>query len=116
MVDYDELEALLMRAACARRSLTYGDVLAYFERRVTPIMVSALCKDLGVVCDRLQARGAPELACLVVRKSDHLPGEGYFKSCRREGDYDGPSEGPLAEAFLARRQEQAFVWASAHAA
>lgn len=116
MVDPEALEALLMRAARQRRAMTYGDVLAFFERRVTPINVRALCRDLGVVDERLSAQGAPELACLVVRKSDGMPGEGYFASCRREGAYDGPDEGPEAAAFLRRRQATAFAWAARHAA
>ncbi len=112
MVDPDELEALLIRAARQRRAVTYSDILAFFERRVTPITVGALCKDLGVVCDRLRARDAPEIACLVVRKTDGLPGTGYFASLRQEGLYDGPSEGPIAAAFVATRQDQAFRWAA----
>ena len=35
---------------------------------------------LGPVCERNRARGEPELAVLVVRKSDRLPGEGFFHS------------------------------------
>ena len=117
MVDLDRLERVLIRAALDRRPLTYGQLLAYFERRVTRITVSALCRDLG----RLDARHAgedwPDLACLVVRKSDGLPGEGYFEALRCEGGYAGPSVGPAAEAFVRARQDAAHRWARArHAA
>jgi hypothetical protein len=111
MVDLDRLERALIRAALERRSVTYGQLLSLFERRVTRITVAALCRDLGRVEERRAAEGWPDLACLVVRKSDALPGEGYFDSLRREGAYAGPSTGPGAIAFLRGRQERAFAWA-----
>ena len=47
VVDLDRLEGVLLAAARGRRALTYGEVLAFFERRVTRITVGALCRDLG---------------------------------------------------------------------
>jgi hypothetical protein len=111
VVDLDRLERALIRAAAERRPLTYGQLLAFFERRVTRITVSALCRDLGRVDERRSGEGWPDLACLVVRKSDGLPGEGYFDALRREKTYAGPSVGPAAEAFVRARQERAFLWA-----
>lgn len=111
MVDLDLLEARLLRAALAGRAETYGSLLAFFERRVTPVMVAALCKDLGRVCDRIEASGGPDLACLVVRASDGLPGAGYFNSLRQAGLYDGEPTGPAAERFVARAQRRATVYA-----
>lgn len=113
MVDLDRLERALIRAALDRQPLTYGQLLAFFDRRVTRITVSALCRDLGRVEERRRAEAWPDLACLVVRKSDGLPGEGYFDSLRREGAYAGPSVGPAAQTFLRARQERAFTWAAA---
>ena len=78
LVDIAELENLLIEAARARRSLTYAEVLAHFGIKITPRRVFALCRDLGAVCERNRARGEPELAVLVVRKADRLPGEGFF--------------------------------------
>ncbi|MGH6895471.1 MAG: ribose-phosphate pyrophosphokinase [Geminicoccaceae bacterium] len=112
VVDIDRLEALLIEAARARRSLTYAEVLAHFGIRITPRRVYALCRDLGAVCERNRARGEPELAVLVVRKSDRLPGEGFFHSLWRDGAYDGPATGPAAEAFIRREAEGVFAhWA-----
>lgn len=111
MVDLDRLERVLIRAALERRPVTYGQLLAYFEWKVTQITVAALCRDLGRVADRRKGSGWPDLACLVVRKSDGIPGEGYFASLRAEGSYAGPSLGPAAEAFVRSRQERAFTWA-----
>ena len=68
LVDLDRLERVLIQAARERRALTYGQLLAFFERRVTRITVGALCRDLGRVERRRQGDGWPDLACLVVRK------------------------------------------------
>jgi hypothetical protein len=113
MVDLDRLERALMAAALARRPVTYGQLLALFGRRVTRVTVAALCRDLGRVCRRVETRGGPDLACLVVRKSDGLPGEGYFTSLREEEGYDGPSRGPAAHALVAGRQARAYAFAAA---
>jgi hypothetical protein len=109
LVDIDELEKLLVAAARARRSLTYAEVLAHFGIRLTPRRVFALCRDLGAVCERNRARGEPELAVLVVRKTDRLPGEGFFHSLWRDGAYDGPATGPAAAAFIRRETERVFA-------
>ena len=112
LVDVDELEKLLIEAARARRSLTYAEVLAHFGMRITPRRVYALCRDLGAVCERNRARGEPELAVLVVRKSDRLPGEGFFHSLWRDGTYDGPATGTAAATFIRRETERVFAhWA-----
>jgi hypothetical protein len=112
LVDVDRLEALLIEAARARRSLTYAEVLAHFGIRITPRRVFALCRDLGAVCERNRVRGEPELAVLVVRKSDRLPGEGFFHGLWRDGTYDGPATGPAAQAFIRRETERVFAhWA-----
>ena len=37
-----------------------------------------LCKTLGAVDEEAAARGEPELAVLVVRQSDGLPGQGWW--------------------------------------
>lgn len=108
MVDVDQLEALLFRAAREERALTYADVLAHFGKRITPRRVFGLCRDLGEVCRRNRARGEPELAVLVVRKSDGLPGEGFFRSAWQDGGYAGPPAGADARAFV--RDEQARVF------
>jgi hypothetical protein len=100
LVDVDRLEALLIEAARARQSLTYAEVLAHFAIRITPRRVYALCRDLGTICERNRARGEPELAVLVVRKSDRLPGDGFFHSAWRDGEYEGPATGPEARAYI----------------
>ena len=83
--------------------MTYAEVLAHFGIRITPRRVFALCRDLGEVCARNRARGEPEVAVLVVRKADRLPGEGFFHGYWRDGVYDGPSTGPAAAGLHPRR-------------
>ena len=43
-----------------------------------------LCKVLGIFDEDAAARGEPELAVLVVRQSDGLPGQGWWVE-RRSG-------------------------------
>jgi hypothetical protein len=107
-LDIERLEALLVAAAGERRTLTYGEVLAQFGLRSTPRRIYALCRDLGVVCARNRARGEPELAVLVVRRADRLPGEGFFRDLWRDGSYGGPATGPQAEAFIAAETRKVF--------
>jgi hypothetical protein len=112
LVDTGRLEALLIEAARAQRSVTYAEVLAHFGIRITPRRVYALCRDLGTVCERNRARGEPELAVLVVRKSDRLPGEGFFHGAWRDGSYDGPATGPAARAYIDALSAAVFAfWA-----
>jgi hypothetical protein len=113
VVDLDRLERALIRAALERRPVTYGQLLAFFGWKVTRVTVGALCRDLGRLEERRTGEGWPDLACLVVRRSDKLPGEGYFNSLRRGDGYAGPNVGPAAEAFLRSRQERAYAWAAA---
>ena len=77
----------------------------------------ALCKTLAAVDHDSSARGEPELAVLVVRQSDGLPGQGWWvDGGAREHGYDGPWEGPEAAAFIRRLQHRTFDhWAMADA-
>lgn len=115
MVDLDLLEHRLHQAALAGKPVTYGTLLAFFERRVAPNNVRALCRDIGRVTSRIEEAGGPDLACLVVRASDGLPGAGYFKSLRDAGRYEGQDTGPEAEAFVARAQALAQLYAESRA-
>jgi len=107
LVDLDRLERLLLRVGAGGRTLTCGEVLRHFGRRMGPGNVARLCRDLGEVCRRVEARGGPDLACLVVRREDGLPGAGYFAGLR-----DAAAD---VEALVRARQEQAFAWCRAQA-
>ena len=66
----------------------------------------ALCKVLETVDARAAGRGEPELAVLVVRESDRLPGQGWWVGRR---DYAGAWEGAEARAFITGIQQVAFA-------
>jgi hypothetical protein len=86
--------------------------LRAFGRRPAPRNVAALCRDLGRLEALLRPRGVPDLACLVVRAADGLPGVGWFASERRGGAFEGPLDGPAARVHLRTCQERAFAWAA----
>ena len=63
-----------------------------------------------------EARGEPELAVLVVRQSDRLPGQGWWVAGGGSAHgYDGAWEGAEAAAYVARLQQKAFdYWHEQH--
>ena len=74
-----------------------------------------LCKTLGAVDEEAAARGEPELAVLVVRQSDGIPGQGWWAAggATLHG-YHGPWEGPKAARFIRMLQQKTFdYWAMA---
>jgi hypothetical protein len=74
----------------------------------------ALCKTLGAVDDAAVAKGEPELAVLVVRQSDRLPGDGWWVGGAQRLGYAGLWTGPDAVKFIRRRQKLAFdYWSGA---
>ena len=112
MVDLDALEAILTETARDKGSVTYGVLLAALGFALGPRNVNALCRDLFRLEARMASAGAPELACLVVRKDDGLPGRGYFVGLANEEGLSHPPEGEDAQAWLRRRQGAAYAWAA----
>lgn len=74
-----------------------------------------LCKTLGAVDEEAIARGEPELAVLVVRQSDGIPGQGWWMAGGpSQNGYQGPWEGPKAASFIRNLQQKTFdYWAMA---
>ena len=71
----------------------------------------ALCAILGTVDEEAAARGEPELAVLVVRQSDGLPGQGWWVAGGgRSRGYEGPWEGPEAKRFVEAVQAESFAY------
>ena len=66
---------------------------------------------LGDIDRAAEARGEPELAVLVVRQSDGLPGQGWWigGGARTRG-YGGPWEGPEAARFIRAVQRETFAF------
>ncbi len=109
------VRAHLIAAARAGHPLTYSELLALLGHGFSRPKMRALCKTLGAVDGDLAAPGEPELAVLVVRQSDGLPGQGWWVAGgATPHGYVGPWEGPEAAALIARLQRTVFdYWAMA---
>ena len=104
--DVDEVEALLIAAAQGGEAVTYSQMLGALGHRFTRPLMRQLCVVLDAIDARARGRGDPELAVLVVRQSDALPGQGWWLG---ERDYRGLFEGAEARAYVARAQARAFA-------
>ena len=105
--DVDLIERLLHEASAEGRSVSYSEMLLTLGYRFTRPKMRALCKVLDEVDRRAAANGEPELAVLVVREGDRLPGQGWWTGRR---DYRGQWIGPEAQAFIAKIQKKAFAY------
>lgn len=116
LTDPAEVRAHLVAAAAAGQSLTYSELLEHLGYGFSRPKMRQLCKTLGAVDDEAAARGEPELAVLVVRQSDGLPGQGWWIAGAGAHGYQGPWEGPRAASFIRQLQQRAFdYWAMAEA-
>ncbi len=108
LADPEEVRAHLIAAASAGETITYAGLLELLGYPFSRPRMRQLCALLGEVDAIGAAFGEPELAVLVVRQSDGLPGQGWWIGAARDHDYAGPWEGPEARAFVSRLQQQAF--------
>lgn len=105
----DELEALLVLKAANGAAISYGEVFRWFDYPFQRFQVRQLCAALAEVDSRQRAQGRPELASLVVRRSDGLPGQGWWLSLP-PGRWTGAFTGAKAQRFVRRCQGQAFAY------
>ena len=113
--DATEVRAHLVAAATAGHALSYSELLEHLGYGFSRPNMRALCKTLGAVDEEAASRGEPELAVLVVRQADGLPGQGWWVAggARAHG-YEGPWEGPKAANFISQLQQKTFdFWAMA---
>lgn len=111
LADPQEVRAHLVAAARAGVALSYGALLEQLGYRFTRPKMRALCATLGAIDEAAAARGEPELAVLVVRQSDGLPGQGWWVAGgARSRGYAGPWEGAEAKRFVASVQAETFAW------
>jgi hypothetical protein len=108
LADPVEVRAILVASAKARESITYSEVLGFLGHAFSRPKMRQLCKVLGHIDDEGQERGEPELAVLVVRQSDGLPGQGWWIARAEVHGYRGLWEGPQAKRLVTRLQSQAF--------
>jgi hypothetical protein len=106
-----EVRLLLVAAAKAGTALTYSELLEQLGYSFSRPKMRALCAILGTVDEEGARRGEPELAVLVVRQSDGLPGQGWWiGGGGRSRGYAGPWEGPDARRFIERVQSESFAF------
>lgn len=105
LFDVALVERLLQEAAVNGKAVSYSELLLILGYRFTRPKMRALCKVLDEVDRRGMARGEPELAALVVREGDGLPGQGWWVGRR---DYAGTWTGPEAQKFLSKIQRKTF--------
>jgi len=111
LADPAEVRRHLIAAASAGTALSYGALLEQLGYSFSRPKMRQLCAVLGEVDAEAEAGGEPELAVLVVRQSDGLPGQGWWVAgggSRRS--YDGPWEGPTAARFIAKVQAETFAY------
>ncbi|MDT9599234.1 ribose-phosphate pyrophosphokinase [Sphingosinicella rhizophila] len=109
-----EVRAHLVAAARAGTALSYGELLEQLGYRFSRPKMRALCAILGAVDDEAAMRGEPELAVLVVRQSDGLPGQGWWVAGARAHGYEGRWDGPEAARFIRRLQAESFAFWQSH--
>ena len=113
IADVGRVRALLIAAARRGRAVSYAGLLDQLGHRFSRPRMRALCRTLDAVDAAGAAAGEPDLAVLVVRASDRLPGAGWWTSHAWVRGYDGPWTGPAALAFVRAEQDRAFrFWGS----
>ena len=111
IADIARVRALLVEAARAGESISYSHLLAQLGHRFTRPKMRAVCNTLDIIDDAAIAAGEPELAVLVVRESDGLPGQGWWGGARAFVlGYDGPWTGPQAMKLVREQQQIAFEY------
>jgi hypothetical protein len=115
LAEPEEIRLHLIAAARAGTALSYADLLERLGYRFSRPKMRALCAILGTVDDDAASRGEPELAVLVVRQSDGIPGQGWWVAGgARSRGYEGPWEGPEAKRFIDCVQLATFDWWQCH--
>jgi hypothetical protein len=111
LADPDDVRSILVGAAKGGTALTYAEVLEQLGYVFSRPKMRALCAVLGTVDEEAEARGEPELAVLVVRQSDGIPGQGWWVAGgARSRGYEGPWEGPEAARFIRQVQAETFAY------
>jgi hypothetical protein len=111
LAEPEEVRLHLVAAAKGGRALSYAELLEHLGYRFSRPKMRALCAILGTVDEEAEARGEPELAVLVVRQADGLPGQGWWVAGGgRSRGYQGPWEGAEAKRFVRSVQGETFAF------
>jgi hypothetical protein len=115
LADPAEVRAHLVGAAQSGHPLTYSELLERLGYSFSRPKMRALCAMLGEIDAEAEARGEPELAVLVVRQSDGLPGQGWWVAGgARSRGYGGAWEGAEAKRFIEGVQAETFAFWRSH--
>ena len=106
--DLGAVRALLIEAAKKRQVMSYSELLMELGHRFSRPKMRALCRTLDAIDELGRDAGEPELAALVVRESDRLPGQGWWVGKVNRLGYEGQWTGKEALAFVQGRQRLAF--------
>lgn len=107
LFDPEDLEPFLRAAARHRAPATYKEAMEALGQDFARWKVGHLCRALDMIDAQARGCGEPELAVLVVRQSDGLPGQGWWAG---RTDWTGAWEGPEAGAHVRKLQEIAFAY------
>jgi hypothetical protein len=112
--DQATVRAILLSAARERRAMSYSELLGCLGHRFTRPKMRALCKTLEAIDKAGAAAGEPELAVLVVREADGLPGQGWWAGGGLSSrGHQGSWTGPEAKVLVSALQAEAFdYWTS----
>lgn len=115
LADPAEVRAHLIASAKAGCPITYSELLGHLGFAFSRPKMRALCAVLGHVDCEAEVRGEPELAVLVVRQSDGLPGQGWWVAGGADNHgHVGSWEGAAARRLVERLQAKAFEhWSGA---
>ncbi len=109
LYDVARIRKLLVDAAGRGEAVSYSEMLGQLGFRFTRPKMRTLCRTLDTIDAEGRAKGEPELAVLVVRESDRLPGQGWWTG---RSDYKGEWTGTNALRFVKKLQKRAFdYWA-----
>jgi len=108
LADPAEVRAILVASAQTGQAISYAEVLGLLGHHFSRPKMRQLCKVLAYVDDEAELRGEPELAVLVVRQSDGLPGQGCWVGGAKKHGYTGLWEGPKAMKLIREVQSRAF--------
>jgi hypothetical protein len=112
LADPREVRAILIASARAGQPISYSELLELLGHHFSRPKMRALCKVLSFVDDEAEELGEPELAVLVVRQADGLPGQGWWIGGVKKHGYRGRWEGPKAAKLIRKLHRQAFdFWA-----
>ena len=106
--DVGAVRGILVAAAKAGKSVSYAGLLDALGHRFSRPKMRAVCRTLDAVDTQAVEAGEPELAVLVVRESDRLPGQGWWVGKVQQAGYEGLWTGEQAQAFVRREQKRVF--------